>query len=261
MIIVRSPLRISLGGGGTDLPSYYREHGGFLIAGAIDKYIYITVHRRFVDGFLLKYSEWEEVATVDEIKHPIIREALKLAGVQERNLEIASMADIPAGTGLGSSGSFTTGLLKALHALRKNLVHPSELAEQACHIELEKLGEPIGKQDQYIAAYGGITCFHFLPDGRVEAAPLIVAYEPVWAIGTGKTATPQMAAEAHQFIREQAARAFGEEPAAAMRILYGGSVKPENAKALMSEPEIDGALVGGASLDPKSFAAIVAAAE
>ena len=169
MIITRSPLRISLGGGGTDLPSYYREHGGFLIAAAIDKYVYINVHRRFVDGFLLKYSHLEEAATIDEIKHPIIREALKLAGVQERNLEITSMADIPAGTGLGSSGSFTTALLKALHALRKNLVHPAELAEQACHIELEKLREPIGKQDQYIAAYGGITCFHFLPDGQVQA--------------------------------------------------------------------------------------------
>ena len=175
MIITRSPLRISLGGGGTDLPSYYRKHGGFLLAAAIDKYIYITVHRRFVDGFLLKYSQLEEVASVDEIRHPIIREALKLAGVQERNLEIASMADIPAGTGLGSSGSFTTALLKALHALRKNLVHPSELAEQACSIEIEKLREPIGKQDQYISAYGGITCFEFLPDGRVQASPLNVS--------------------------------------------------------------------------------------
>jgi D-glycero-alpha-D-manno-heptose-7-phosphate kinase len=172
MIITRSPLRISLGGGGTDLPSYYRKHGGFLIAAAIDKYVYITVHRRFVDGLLLKYSRLEEIATIDEIKHPIIREALKLAGVQERNLEIASMADIPAGTGLGSSGSFTTALLKALHALRKNLVHPSELAEQACCIEMERLREPIGKQDQYIAAYGGITCFEFLPNDRVRASPL-----------------------------------------------------------------------------------------
>jgi len=177
MIITRSPLRISLGGGGTDLPSYYRDHGGFLIAAAIDKYIYINVHRRFVDGFLLKYSHLEEAATIDEIKHPIIREALRLAGVEERNLEITSMADIPAGTGLGSSGSFTTGLLKALHALRKNLVHPAELAEQACHIELEKLREPIGKQDQYIAAYGGITCFTFRPDGRVEARPLKISEE------------------------------------------------------------------------------------
>jgi D-glycero-alpha-D-manno-heptose-7-phosphate kinase len=175
MIITRSPLRISLGGGGTDLPSYYRQHGGFLIAAAIDKYVYITVHRRFVEGFLLKYSHFEEVSEIDKIAHPIIREAFKVTGVQERNLEIASMADIPAGTGLGSSGSFTTALLKALHALHKNLVHPSELAEQACHIELEKLREPIGKQDQYIAAYGGITCFQFLPTGEVQASPLRIS--------------------------------------------------------------------------------------
>jgi D-glycero-alpha-D-manno-heptose-7-phosphate kinase len=180
MIITRSPMRISLGGGGTDLPSYYREHGGFLIAAAIDKYVYINVHRRFVDGFLLKYSQLEEAATIEEIKHPIIREALKLASVQERNLEITSMADIPAGTGLGSSGSFTTALLKALHALRKNLVHPAELAEQACNIELEKLREPVGKQDQYIAAYGGITCFNFMPDERVEARALKVSEETLY---------------------------------------------------------------------------------
>ena len=180
MIITRSPLRISLGGGGTDLPSYYREHEGFLLAAAIDKYVYITVHRRFAEGFLLKYSRLEEAATINEIKHPIIREALKLAEVQERNLEITSMADIPAGTGLGSSGSFTTALLKAFHALKKNLVHPAELAEQACCIELEKLGEPIGKQDQYISAYGGITCFRFRQDGGVEAAPLKISEETLF---------------------------------------------------------------------------------
>ena len=180
MIITRSPLRISLGGGGTDLPSYYREHGGLVIAAAIDKYVYINVHRRFVEGFLLKYSHLEEAATIGEIKHPIIREALRLADIQERNLEITSMADIPAGTGLGSSGSFTTALLKALHALRKNLVHPAELAEQACCIELEKLHEPIGKQDQYIAAFGGITCFQFLPNGQVEACPLKISDETLY---------------------------------------------------------------------------------
>ena len=180
MIITRSPLRISLGGGGTDLPSYYREHSGFLIAAAIDKYVYINVHRRFVEGFLLKYSSLEEAATIDDISHPIIREALRLVDVQERNLEITSMADIPAGTGLGSSGSFTTALLKALHALKKNLVEPAELAEQACCIELEKLGEPIGKQDQYISAYGGNTSFRFMPDGRVEAAPLKVSEETLF---------------------------------------------------------------------------------
>src|SRR5438128_11220866 len=141
MIITRSPLRISLGGGGTDLPSYYRAHGGFLIAAAIDKYVYINVHRRFVDGFLLKYSHLEEAATIEEIKHPIIREALRSVGVAERNLEITSMADIPAGTGLGSSRSFTTALLKALHALRRNLIHPAELAEQARHTALSQRRE------------------------------------------------------------------------------------------------------------------------
>lgn len=180
MIITRSPLRISLGGGGTDLPSYYSRHGGFLIAAAIDKYVYINVHRRFRDGFLLKYSQLEEAGTIDEIKHPVIREALRLVAIQERNLEITSMADIPAGTGLGSSGSFTTALLKALHALGKNLVHPAELAEQACRIELEKLAEPIGKQDQYIAAYGGITSFKFLKDGGVEAFPLQISEETLF---------------------------------------------------------------------------------
>ncbi|HWM23652.1 MAG TPA: galactokinase [Chthoniobacterales bacterium] len=180
MISTRSPLRISLGGGGTDLPSYSSRHGGFLIAAAIDKYVYINVHRRFADGFLLKYSQLEEAATIDKIKHPIIREALKLAGIQQRNLEITSMADIPAGTGLGSSGSFTTALLQALHVLKKSPVDPAELAEQACRIELEKLGEPIGKQDQYIAAYGGITCFEFLADGRVEAFPLKISEETLF---------------------------------------------------------------------------------
>src|SRR6201985_3643199 len=169
MIIVRSPLRISLGGGGTDLPSYYQEHSGFLVAAAIDKYVYITLHRTFVQELIVKYSKLERVSSVKEIEHPIIREELFMVGVDAPFLEITSMADIPAGTGLGSSGSFTTALLKALHALKKNLIHPSELAEQACCIEIEKMREPIGKQDQYISAYGGITCFEFQPDGRVHA--------------------------------------------------------------------------------------------
>jgi D-glycero-alpha-D-manno-heptose-7-phosphate kinase len=180
MIITRSPLRISLGGGGTDLPSYYREHSGFLIAAAIDKYVYITLHQTFVPELIIKYSKLERVLTVDEVEHPIIREALRMVGVEAPSLEITSMADIPAGTGLGSSGSFTTALLKAFHAHKKNLVHPAELAEQACQIELEKLGEPIGKQDQYIAAYGGITCFKFMPDGQVEAWPLKISEETLY---------------------------------------------------------------------------------
>ncbi|MGO8839367.1 MAG: galactokinase [Limisphaerales bacterium] len=172
MIIARSPLRVTLGGGGTDLPSYYEKFGGFLIAAAIDKYVYITVHDTFVSDVIIKYSELERVPEATQLKHPIFREAFALLGMDGRGLELASMADIPAGTGLGSSGSFTVSLLKALHAHKKNLVHPAEIAEQACEIELGRLKEPIGKQDQYIAAYGGITCFKFLPDGRVEAWPL-----------------------------------------------------------------------------------------
>jgi D-glycero-alpha-D-manno-heptose-7-phosphate kinase len=172
MIIARSPLRISLGGGGTDLPSYYEQYGGFLVAAAIDKYVYLTLHHNFTQEFIVKYSRLERVKTVEEIQHPIVREALKLAGLQEAGLEITSMADIPAGTGLGSSGSFTTALLKALHAHQKNSVAPAQLAEQACEIELNRLREPIGKQDQYIAAYGGVTCLRFLPGGKVEAWPL-----------------------------------------------------------------------------------------
>ena len=168
MIITRSPLRVSLGGGGTDLPSYYRDHGGFLVAAAVDKYVYITQHRTFQEEIIVKYSKLERVAAVDQIEHPIVREALKLVGITDPHLELTSMADIPGGTGLGSSGSFTTALLKALHAYKKNLLSPVELAEQACDIEINRLGEPIGKQDQYISAIGGITAFTFRQDGRVE---------------------------------------------------------------------------------------------
>ncbi len=180
MIITRSPLRISLGGGGTDLPSYYREHTGFLVAAAIDKYVYITLHQTFVQELIVKYSKLERVTSIDQLEHPIIREAMKALQVGAPNLEITSMADIPGGTGLGSSGSFTTGLLRALHALKKNIVHPAELAEQACDIELNKLGEPIGKQDQYIAAIGGITAFTFHPDGRVEYRPCKISEETLF---------------------------------------------------------------------------------
>jgi D-glycero-alpha-D-manno-heptose-7-phosphate kinase len=180
MIISRSPLRVSLGGGGSDLPSYYASYGGFLIAGAIDKYVYVLIHSRFVDGFLLKYSQLEETSSIDEIRHPIIREALRLVDIRARNLEITSMADIPAGTGLGSSGSFTTALLKGLHTYKKNLIHPDQLAEQACHIEIGILKEPIGKQDQYIAAFGGITCLELKTDGSITASPLAISEETLF---------------------------------------------------------------------------------
>jgi len=182
MIITRSPLRVSLGGGGTDLPSYYREHGGFLVAAAVDKYVYITQHRTFQEEIIVKYSKLERVLTVDEIEHPIVREALKLVGITDPHLELTSMADIPGGTGLGSSGSFTTALLKALHAYKKNLLSPVELAEQACDIEINRLGEPIGKQDQYIAAIGGITAFTFRQDGRVEYRPLRLSEETLFTL-------------------------------------------------------------------------------
>ncbi len=176
MIITRSPLRISLGGGGTDLPSYYKDRGGFVLAAAIDKHVYITVHEPFADQIILKYSQMEVVGKRDEVKHPIVREALKLTGI-DSHIEIASMSDIPAGTGLGSSGSFTTALLRALHELRNDSAQPEVLAEQACHIEMDLLQEPIGKQDQYIAAFGGITAFTIHPNGEVDAVRLKLSPE------------------------------------------------------------------------------------
>jgi D-glycero-alpha-D-manno-heptose-7-phosphate kinase len=172
MIITRSPLRITLGGGGTDLPSYYRQHGGFLVAAAIDKYVYVTVMRPFTPGIFLKYSKLEHVDQITEVHHPIIREAIRMVGFRTPQVEITTLADIPAGTGLGSSGSFTTALVKALYAHRRRLLHAEELAELACDIEINRLCEPVGKQDQYIAAFGGVTCLTFNRDDKVEAEPL-----------------------------------------------------------------------------------------
>ena len=180
MIIARSPLRVTLGGGGTDLPSYYREHEGFLIAAAINKYVYVTVMRPFTEGIFLKYSQLEHVTSVDEVRHRIIREALSMQNLRTPQIEITTLADIPAGTGLGSSGSFTTALIEALYAHRRQLIHPQELAELACHIEIDRLGEPIGKQDQYIAAYGGLTCFTFHQDDSVTAVPLKVSMDTLF---------------------------------------------------------------------------------
>jgi D-glycero-alpha-D-manno-heptose-7-phosphate kinase len=182
LIIARSPLRISLGGGGTDLPSYYREHEGFLIAAAIDKYVYVTINRPFNEGIYLKYSEIEHVQTVDKVSHNIIREALKLEHLNSPQIEISSIADLPSGTGLGSSGSFTTALLKALYAYRHRHINPEELAELACSIEIDRLHEPIGKQDQYIASVGGVTCFAFHKDNSVTFAPLKISRETLHAL-------------------------------------------------------------------------------
>ena len=180
MFIVRSPLRVTLGGGGTDLPSYYLNHGGFVISAAIDKYVFVSVIRPFTPGIFLKYSQLEHVEQVHEVNHRIIREALRLLNFKNPQIEITTLADIPAGTGLGSSGSFTTALLKALHTYKRNLIHPKELAEQACDIEINRLKEPIGKQDQYISAYGGLTCFEFKKDGKVKAYPLQISKEVLY---------------------------------------------------------------------------------
>ena len=167
MIIARSPLRISLGGGGTDLPSYYNKHSGFVISAAINKYVYINLMETFYNGILLKYSKTEMVKNINKIQHPIIRETLKYFKIKNPKLEITSFADVPSGTGLGSSGSFTTALIKALMLHKKQQLSQIELSELACHIEIDKLSEPIGKQDQYIAAFGGLTSFSFLENNKV----------------------------------------------------------------------------------------------
>jgi D-glycero-alpha-D-manno-heptose-7-phosphate kinase len=171
VIITRSPLRITLGGGGTDLPSYYGDHGGFLVSGAIDKYIYLLTHTVFQKRYRMKYSETEEVDDPRDIKHPILRESI----VRHWNgspLEIASVADVPAGTGMGSSGAYTVAVLKALAMARRISITPGDLAEQACEIEIDILKEPVGKQDQYVSAHGGICAYTFERDGSVRVEPL-----------------------------------------------------------------------------------------
>jgi D-glycero-alpha-D-manno-heptose-7-phosphate kinase len=174
VIFSRAPLRISLGGGGTDLPSYYRNHGGFLVSGAIDKYVYMLTHTVFQRHYRMKYSEFEVVEDVSEIRHPILRESL-LRHWRGAPLEIASVADVPAGTGMGSSGAYTVCLLKGLARARHSSISPVSLAEAACEIEMDVLGEPVGKQDPYVAAHGGICTYTFRQDGGVEVEPLELA--------------------------------------------------------------------------------------
>jgi D-glycero-alpha-D-manno-heptose-7-phosphate kinase len=172
MILARAPLRISLGGGGTDLPSYYSQFGGFILSAAINKYVYICVNRPAADSLLrIKYSKYEETELVDEIAHDLVRPALKLLQLSS-GLEIVSLADVPAGTGLGSSGSYLVALLTALYAFKRERVPIQALAEQACHIEIEMAGHPVGKHDQYLAAFGGITCLDIQRDGKVHVEPL-----------------------------------------------------------------------------------------
>jgi D-glycero-alpha-D-manno-heptose-7-phosphate kinase len=214
VIITRSPLRISLGGGGTDLPSYYCHHGGFVLSAAIDKYVYITVHDTFEEDLIIKYSHMERVSKIEEIQHPLIREALRMVEQEPRALEITSMSDIPAGTGLGSSGSFVTALLQALHIHRKSIVPKQALAEQACSIEIEKLGEPVGKQDQYIAAFGGLTCFEIGSDGTVVVQPLKVSGETLANIEDNLTLFyTGYSRSASQILRDQDSRSKERDPA------------------------------------------------
>jgi D-glycero-alpha-D-manno-heptose-7-phosphate kinase len=171
VIYSRAPLRISLGGGGTDLPSYYRDHGGFLVAGAIDKYVYMLTHTVFQQRYRMKYSQMEEVDSAAEIRHPIMREVLTRHW-RGSPVEIAIVADVPAGTGMGSSGSFGVALLKGVAHARHTSITPQALAEAVCEIEIDILGEPVGKQDPYVAAHGGICSYTFNPDGSVEVVPL-----------------------------------------------------------------------------------------
>jgi len=172
MIIVRAPLRISIGGGGSDLPSYYERFGGFFISAAIDRHVYIGINKTFTNEYIIRYSSQERVTDPGKIEHRIVREAIKLHGLGP--VEVVSLADIPAGTGLGSSGSFTVALLRAIYAHKREPVTTSSLAEEACHIEMHLLNEPVGKQDQYIAAFGGITCFEIDRSGQVQASPLAI---------------------------------------------------------------------------------------
>jgi D-glycero-alpha-D-manno-heptose-7-phosphate kinase len=178
VIISRAPVRISLGGGGTDLKSYYSKYGGFLIAGAIDKYIFISANKRFYDSIRLSYSQTEIANSVDEIKHKIFREGLKFLNMNN-GIELVSIADVPANCGLGSSSSFTVSLLNSLHAYKREFISQKQLAEEACHIEIDVLGEPIGKQDQYISAFGGVTTLTIERDGDVIVEPVKMNEEAV----------------------------------------------------------------------------------
>jgi D-glycero-alpha-D-manno-heptose-7-phosphate kinase len=166
MIVSRAPVRFSLGGGGTDLPAYSDTFGGYVISAAIDKYIYVTANKRFHRDIRLAYSKTEIVPSIDKIEHRIFREALRMTSI-DHAIELTSVADLPANSGLGSSSSFTVALLNALHTFRREFVTSGQLADEACTIEMEKLGEPVGKQDQYIAAFGGVTAFTFATDGTV----------------------------------------------------------------------------------------------
>ncbi len=207
MIITQTPLRMSFAGGGSDLPSFYRQFGGAVVSSAIDKYIYVNVNKKFDDGIRVSYSRTEEVGSVDKIEHPIVRASLQKLNIPG-GLEITSIADIPSrGTGLGSSSSFTVGLLMALHAYESRYVSPGDLAEESCTVEIELCGEPIGKQDQYAAAYGGLNFYRFEPDDSVIVEPILCSGDKLHQLqsslvtfytGTTRAASSILADQSHQ---------------------------------------------------------------
>jgi D-glycero-alpha-D-manno-heptose-7-phosphate kinase len=185
MILSRAPLRIPLGGGGTDLPSYYSHHGGFILSVAINKYVYIYVNRPAADSLLrVKYSRYEQVEKVADIQHDLVRPALQMLSI-DGNMEIVSMADVPDGTGLGSSGSYLVALLSALYEFKREKVPTQALAEAACHIEMNLANHPAGKHDHYLAAFGGITTLEIQQDGRVHVSPLNVSLSTVEDLRAG----------------------------------------------------------------------------
>jgi D-glycero-alpha-D-manno-heptose-7-phosphate kinase len=212
MILSRAPTRITLGGGGTDLESYYSKFGGFLIAGAINRYCNIMVSRRFYDSIRLTYSQTEIKDNVDEIEHRIFRAALKFVGI-DKAIELHSASDVPAGCGLGTSSSFTVSLLNALHTYKRDFMSQKQLAEEACHIEIDILGEPIGKQDQYMAAFGGLTCLTFDRNGEVLVEPLQISRETVEQLESNLlmffTGTERSASE---ILREQDQKSKEDDP-------------------------------------------------
>lgn len=260
MIISRTPFRVSFAGGGTDLASYYREESGAVVSTAINKYMYVTINKYFEDQIILKYSRTEIARSVNKIRHPLVREAMKLVGVR-RGIEITSMADIVGGTGLGSSSSFTVGTLHALHAYRGKYVNAGRLAKEACVVEIDRVGEPIGKQDQYIAAYGGFQFIEFMPDETVRVTPIICSSAKLHDLErslvlfyTGKTrkagsilrgvrasmrakrdhlrALKGLALEARRVLQEGSIGSFGE-------ILHEGWLLKKSLHGGISNPAID----------------------
>ena len=246
MLITRTPLRISIGGGGTDLPSFYRRREGFVISAAIDKYVFIGLNRTFTDDYLLKYSELERRESVEEIDHAILREVFR-AHEMPPGVEMVSLADIPSGTGLGSSGAFTVGVLRAIYAFKREHVTAGALAEEAAEVEIERLGQPVGKQDQYIAAYGGLTCFEFHADDTVSVSPLAISQETLHELeerlllfftGYSRSAGSILADQHQRSEREDAAMLENLEQTKALGLeirdaLEGGS--PDRFGRLMDE--------------------------